>query len=95
MKGYWIAHVTVHDIEQYKNYTDLAPKAFASYKTKILARGGRYQQLEGEERHRHVVIEFTSFNDALNCYHSDAYQQAAKLRQGVATAEVVIVEGVD
>lgn len=95
MKGYWIAHVTVHDIEQYKNYTDLAPKAFAPYKAKILARGGRYQQLEGEERHRHIIIEFSSFDDALNCYNSDTYRQAALQRQGVATAEVVIVEGAE
>ncbi|MGF1703618.1 DUF1330 domain-containing protein [Photobacterium makurazakiensis] len=93
MKGYWLAHVTVHDTEQYQRYTALAPQAFAAYNGKLLARGGRYQQLEGEERQRHVVIEFPSFDAALECYHSDAYQQAAAQRKGVATAEVAIVEG--
>ncbi|PSW20546.1 DUF1330 domain-containing protein [Photobacterium sanctipauli] len=94
MKGYWLAHVTVHDTEQYLKYTALAPQAFAAYGGKLLARGGRYQQLEGDERQRHVVIEFPSFDDALACYHSEAYQQAAAERQGVAAAEVAIVEGV-
>lgn len=94
MKGYWLAHVTVHDIEQYSKYTALAPQAFEKYKGKLLARGGRYKQLEGVEHQRHVVLEFPSFDDALACYHSESYQQAATKRKDVATAEVVIVEGV-
>lgn len=94
MKGYWLAHVTVHNPEQYQRYTALAPQAFATYHGKLLARGGRYMQMEGEERQRHVVIEFPSFESALACYHSDAYQQAAAQRKGVATAEVAIVEGI-
>ncbi|WP_428773939.1 DUF1330 domain-containing protein [Vibrio sp.] len=94
MKGYWLAHVTVHDTKQYSKYTDLAPQAFEAFNGKFLARGGRCQQLEGDDRQRHVVIEFASFDDALACYHSEAYQQAATERKGVATAEIVLVEGV-
>ena len=94
MKGYWLAHVTVHDTNQYSNYTALAPKAFDAYNGKFLARGGRCQQLEGSEHQRHVVIEFPSFDDAVACYNSADYQRAAAERAEVATAEIVIVEGV-
>lgn len=43
---------------------------------------------------RSVVIEFESYERALACYRSDEYQQARAFRQGVARAEVIIVEGV-
>jgi uncharacterized protein (DUF1330 family) len=34
-KGYWIAHVTVSDPDQYKHYADAAPEAFAKYKARM------------------------------------------------------------
>jgi uncharacterized protein (DUF1330 family) len=39
MSAYWIAHVTIHDMEQYKEYMALAPLAFEKYGAKFLARG--------------------------------------------------------
>lgn len=30
MSAYWIAHVTIHDMEQYKQYMATAPQAFQS-----------------------------------------------------------------
>ncbi|MBV1842167.1 DUF1330 domain-containing protein [Photobacterium ganghwense] len=94
MKGYWIAHVTVHHPEKYRSYTDLAPAAFQQFNGQLLARGGRFTQLEGNEHQRNVIIEFPSFEQALNCYHSDSYQKAKVHRAGIASAQVVIVEGV-
>jgi uncharacterized protein (DUF1330 family) len=43
---------------------------------------------------RSVVIEFDSYEQALACYHSEQYQEAKRHREGVARAEVIIVEGV-
>ena len=48
MKGYWIARVTVTDPDHYKLYAEGAPAAFVKYGARVLARGGRSQQLEGE-----------------------------------------------
>ncbi|CAK9889756.1 MULTISPECIES: DUF1330 domain-containing protein [Pseudomonas] len=95
MKAYWIAHVDVSDLEQYQQYTQRAPAAFAAFGGKLLARGGRSEAMEGRATpQRSVVIEFESYERALACYRSDAYQQACAFRQGVARAEVIIVEGV-
>ena len=93
-KAYWIARVTVSDSDQYKLYAESAPEAFRKYKAQILARGGRFSQLEGEGRPRNVVIEFPSYEDAVACYNSDEYQSAKAKRKGAGTAEIVIVEGV-
>jgi len=94
MKGYWIARVTVTDPDQYKAYAEAAPAAFAKYGARVLARGGRSKQLEGEGRPRNVVIEFDSYDKALACYNSAEYQAARTHRVGAGEAEIVIVEGV-
>ncbi len=94
MKGYWIARVTVTDPDQYKLYAEAAPEAFRKYGAKVLARGGRFQQLEGEGRPRNVIIEFDSFDKALACYDSPEYQAARAKREAAGEAEIVIVEGV-
>ncbi len=93
-KGYWIAHVTVTNPDQYKFYADAAPIAFKTYGATILARGGAYKQMEGEGRPRNVVIEFPSLQAAIDCYNSEEYQAAKAKRQGAGLAEIVLVEGV-
>ena len=93
-KGYWIAHVTVSDPDQYKFYAEAAPIAFKKYGATILARGGASQQMEGDGRPRNVVIEFPSLQAAIDCYNSAEYQSAKAKRKGAGVAEIVLVEGV-
>lgn len=93
-KGYWIAHVTVTDPDQYKLYAEAAPIAFRKYGATILARGGAFEQVEGDGRPRNVVIEFPSLQAAIDCYNSEEYQSAKARRQGAGIAEIVLVEGV-
>lgn len=93
-KGYWIARVDVRDPERYKDYVAAAKPAFEKYGAQFLARGGRYERLEGQVRARNVVIEFPSLEAAHDCYHSPEYQIAAGIRHEVADAEMVIVEGI-
>ncbi|MNZ14080.1 hypothetical protein D3C78_309960 [compost metagenome] len=84
------------DPERYSEYTRRAPAAFAKYGGRMLARGGRSQAMEGRATpQRSVVIEFDSYEQALTCYRSVEYQEACSYRQGVAQAEVIIVEGVE
>ena len=93
-KGYWIARVDVRDSERYKDYVSTAKPAFERFGANFLARGGALTELEGKARARNVVIEFPSVQHAIECYKSPEYQAAAKIRQEVADAEMVIVEGI-
>jgi uncharacterized protein (DUF1330 family) len=92
-KGYWIAHVTVTDPDRYHTYIEGSRVAFETYGAKILARGGKYSGLEGNHRPRNVVIEFASYEQALECYNSPEYQSARKRRIGAGEADIIIVEG--
>ncbi len=93
-KGYWIARVDVRDSERYKDYVATAKPAFERFGANFLARGGALTALEGTARARNVVIEFPSVQHAIDCYNSPEYQAAAKIRQDVADAEMIIVEGI-
>jgi uncharacterized protein (DUF1330 family) len=93
-KGYWIARVDVRESERYKDYVTTAKPAFERFGANFLARGGALTELEGKARARNVVIEFPSVQHAIDCYNSPEYQAAAKIRQEIADAEMVIVEGI-
>ncbi|WP_333629732.1 DUF1330 domain-containing protein [Agrobacterium cavarae] len=93
-KAYWIARVDVRDAERYKDYVATAKPAFERYGAKFIARGGAFTELEGQARARNVIIEFPSMQNAVDCYNSEEYQAAAKIRQEVADAEMVVVEGI-
>ncbi|KQM31993.1 MULTISPECIES: DUF1330 domain-containing protein [Agrobacterium] len=93
-KAYWIARVDVRDAERYKDYVATAKPAFERYGAKFIARGGAFTELEGQARARNVIIEFPSMQHAVDCYNSEEYQAAAKIRQEVADAEMVVVEGI-
>jgi uncharacterized protein (DUF1330 family) len=94
-KGYWIAHVDVRDAERYKDYVAAAKAAFEKFGARILARGGAFEVLEGKGRARNVIIEFPSLKAAQDCYRSPEYEAARAIRQQVADAELVLVEGVE
>ena len=47
MPAYWIARCVIHDPVEYKRYTDQVPGIIAKYGAKVLARGGKYQIMEG------------------------------------------------
>ncbi|MBV9044229.1 MAG: DUF1330 domain-containing protein [Alphaproteobacteria bacterium] len=93
-KGYWIARIDVRDPEQYKKYVEGTAEPFRKYGAKFLARGGRSEGLEGKARARNVVIEFESFERAVECFRSPEYQAARAHRLPASDGEIVIVEGV-
>lgn len=93
-KGYWIALVDVTDPENYPKYIAANKAAFDKYGAKFLVRGGEGEVIEGPAASRRVIIEFDSYQTALDCFHSPEYQAALKLRQACSTAHFAIVEGV-
>ena len=94
-KGYWIGRVDVDDIDAYQEYVKANAKPFADYGARFLIRGGQFENPEGTSRGRNVVIEFPSYQAALDCYNSDDYQAAKALRTLVSNGDIVIVEGYD
>jgi len=92
-KGYWIVRVDIADQEQYKAYVAANAIPLKKYGARILVRGGQFENPEGESRARNGVIEFPSYQAALDCWRSPEYQQAIKLRQPVSTLDLVIIEG--
>lgn len=94
-KAYWIAHVTITDPEPYALYAAGATEAFRIHGARALARGGAFQQMEGEGHPRNVVIEFPSMQAALDCYNSPEYQAAKAHREGAGLANIVFVEGAE
>jgi uncharacterized protein (DUF1330 family) len=97
MPAYWLARAKVNDAVEYKRYTDLVPDILKKYQGKVLARGGKQQQLEGPERFfRHIIVEFPSLEQAVACHQSQEYQKAREFRlNGVGDNELIIVEGGD
>ncbi|WP_417205359.1 DUF1330 domain-containing protein [Antarctobacter sp.] len=92
MAALWIAHVTVTDTEAYGQYAELAGPAIAAHGGTFIARGGRFVQLEGKERPRNVVARFPSVEAAVECYQSDAYQEALSHARGASERELMVVE---
>jgi uncharacterized protein (DUF1330 family) len=94
-KGYWTAHVEITDPDRYPAYVTGARPAFERFGARFLARGGAFAEVEGAlDRSRHVLIEFPSYQAALDCYNSPEYQAAMQHRLAAGVATIIITEGV-
>lgn len=92
MPALWIAHVNVTDADAYGKYAELAGPAIAKHGGAFIARGGRYVQLEGNDRPRNVVARFPSVDAAVECYHSPEYQEALSHARGASERDLLVVE---
>jgi uncharacterized protein (DUF1330 family) len=97
MPAYWVARAKINDPAEYKKYTDLVPAILAKYGGKVLARGGRFEIMEGPDKFRRfVVVEFPTFEQAVACFKSPEYNAAAAFRRsGAGEVETIIVDGGD
>src|SRR4029450_1507558 len=50
MPAYWVARSKINDPVEYKKYTDLVPAIIEKFGGKVLARGGRFQIMEGPDK---------------------------------------------
>lgn len=94
-KGYWIVRVDITDQEQFKKYAVVNADALKKYGARFLARAGQYTVPEGTTRTRNTIVEFPSYQAALDCWHSPEYQAALKHRLPASEIDLVIVEGYD
>jgi uncharacterized protein (DUF1330 family) len=97
MPAYWVARSRIIDPVEYKKYADRVPAIVARYGGRVLARGGRFQIMEGPDTfHRFVVIEFDTLEQGAACFQSPEYLEAAAFRRnGAGEVETIMVEGGD
>ena len=91
-KGYVIITEDVKDPAKMGEYGKLAAQTMGG--ATLLSFGPAVETLEGEwHGTQTVVLEFESVDAAKEWYYSDAYQEAAKIRQSAAECNGVIVSG--
>lgn len=95
MAALWIAHIDVTDEDRYGAYVAKATHVIADHGGEFIARGGRYEQVEGRDHPRNVVVRFPTFEAASACYHSDEYQAIVGDAIAGSDRSVVIVETSD
>lgn len=94
MPAYVIVNIAVQDPVRYEDYKRLAQQAVAAYGGKYLARGGAVETLEGEwSPTRLVILEFPTLEQARNWWGSPEYLPARQIRQGCASTQMVITQG--
>lgn len=95
MSAYMVIRIEANDPALLKDYQLATPPIIEKYHGRFLARGGSLVTLEGPaETRRIVIIEFPELADAQAFYHSPEYVHARKLREDIALAEFIAVEGV-
>lgn len=95
MPAYIVVRIDVDDPLLLKDYQAATPAIVEKFHGRFIARGGSVVTLEGPvESRRIVIIEFPELSDAEAFYHSPEYTRARKLREGIAVAEFIAVDGV-
>ena len=92
-KGYWIVLASVLDVSRFGNYTSVAGPVLASFGGRVLARGNVAVVAEGTVSGRPYLVEFPTYEAAQACFDSPAYQEAIKLRSGIAQFDIIIAQG--
>lgn len=94
-KGYWIVSTDVHDMDGFAAYGKVVRPLLVKWNGVFVVRAGSQTIVEGSSRGRNVVIEFPSYQAALDCYQSEEYQGVVALRINATDTNLVIVEGFD
>ena len=92
-KGYIVAHVTVRDPDAYREYVERDTPILQGLGGSFVVRGGQSKVMEGSAHDRHVVIEFPSYQAALDAYNDPEYQEVAEIRRRTADSTIIVVEG--
>ena len=96
MSGYVIAQIKdIKDKEIYKQYVSKVTPIVEKFGGKFLVRGGEFQTVEGNWEHtRNILIQFPSYEKALEWYNSDLYKPIKELRQKNSEGNIIIIKGV-
>jgi uncharacterized protein (DUF1330 family) len=93
-KGYWLARLDISDRDFFAEYRKRNAAPIAKFAGRFVVKGGKFETVLGPTRGENVVIEFDNYAQAVACFHSAEYQDAAQyLKKACAVIEFVIVEG--
>ncbi len=96
MACYTVGHITVNDMDAYKNYAAQVPATIADHGGRYLVRGGHATDVEGQmPGDRHVVVVWPDRATAEGWYNSAEYQAILPIRLGASTGVMTIVDGFD
>lgn len=92
MAGMWVAHIDVRDDDLYADYIKGSSAVVAAYDGEFIARGGRYQQVEGKDYPRNVLVRFPTYDRAVEAYESDEYQAIVGIAKEASDRTLTIIE---
>jgi uncharacterized protein (DUF1330 family) len=93
-KGYFVsAHRSEANPEKRAAYLKLAGPAIEKYNGKILASTNKIKVFEDGKVEQTVLIEFESFEKAVECIDSKEYQDALLALDGGANRDCRVFEG--
>ena len=92
-KGYWVVRSDVILADEYSKYIEITSNVINKYDGKFIVRGGIQTEFEEKGYSRTVVVEFSSYKKAIECYQSSEYQDALKIVKNSAKRLVSIVKG--
>ena len=95
MSGYLIAQLNMTDKESFKLYAETVPESVKNFGGKYLVRAGEFRSMQGKwDFTRNVIIEFPTYEKALEWYNSDIYKPLKELRQKGSEGNIIIIKGV-
>ncbi len=94
MAAYVIGEIDVKDAATYDEYRRQVLATVQKHGGRFLTRGGRAEALEGSPQPKRVVVlEFPSYERALEWYRSADYAPLIELRQRASRGRLLLVEG--
>jgi uncharacterized protein (DUF1330 family) len=94
MSAYVIGEIDVTDPSAYDEYRKQVLATVQKHGGRFLARGGRAEALEGAAPPKRVVVlEFPSYEKALQWYRSAEYAPLIELRQRASKGRLILAEG--
>ncbi|ALL68295.1 hypothetical protein K788_0000620 [Paraburkholderia caribensis MBA4] len=93
-KGYWVVNYRkLNDPVRREKYAELGVPAVVAAGGRVLVREIADEVREQGLKERTVIIEFSTYEEALAAYDSDAYKQALDVLGDAAERDLRIVRG--
>ena len=94
MSGYLIAQLNMTDKENFKLYAETVPESVKKFGGKYLVRAGEFKSMQGKwDFTRNVIIEFPTYEKALEWYNSEEYKPVRQIRLDNSVGNFIIVKG--
>ena len=93
-KGYWISlYFKVDDQQNLKDYAETVTPIIKSYGGVPLVRGGKYETFSWDNFIRTVILEFPSYQKALEFHNSNEYQAGWNKAKDTTKRHMQVIEG--